>query len=814
MTSTTKQANVANKEKKSDVPVKNEQSILSKIAKKCIVRIPQAELDKSSVGSVPSQKVQNEKKPALKLSTKKQCDIANLPSQTLSNELNNASNLPKQSVQSGTENLPSQKTQTEKSHVANTPSQGMHSGTNNLPSHKAQPRRPGAAKVHIGKTPHLSDGEQGRKSILPKQKIASKPATMENKGTDKKLQSSNNKTPGRILPKSNIQIRQSQTAKAYLGKQAQPSQNQRSGRILPRQALQQPRVQGPNKKFVGRKPAQNAAGKGPTNILPRTRLPPRRPDASQNRSRLPPRRPAPNLPITRLPPRRPDPSRNNTGNRFQSSNLRNQQGMNRNNRPIGRSGATVAGRGKGVNAPTGRGNQFNSNRIKKEVGQANSGRTNLRRPGNQQGNRLPRWGGKPGTDINKKSQPSNKRGPILPRQPVRSNTSGAAAAKNPNQSIVKNPQNILSKNPKQTTRIQSSVTDFVKRLHPSNDRGYAVVISRLNKQKNRLDIAGTYVSKTSKSASESGHDIILFSKKFTRRAGISAGYDKTPHLSARGHDIIVTGQMTITRSSIGTAHQYPSEKDTESMFFSQKSQTKLPYIPANESRVKSRRNASGIKSPETLISRMSEMKPIGPSEEGDGDSEKELKVSTIEETPCITPIPTDTSLRQQRFDVDGELRSIACVRSCYAWVLTREKLLLVDKSGAVVHRTDVGYSNSNSMAPTHQGDVYIYDPLHRCVMLVSFRGDVTPIFEINYVPISLCCLRKGNILVTYRGGIVRYSSGGKRLQDFKMTFKCPCKIAENKVTKDIYIVDYDVKVVILDREYRHLSSYLGVDTEG
>ena len=167
-----------------------------------------------------------------------------------------------------------------------------------------------------------------------------------------------------------------------------------------------------------------------------------------------------------------------------------------------------------------------------------------------------------------------------------------------------------------------------------------------------------------------------------------------------------------------------------------------------------------------------------------------------------------TSPRHEKFDVEGELRAIACVRASYAWVLTREKLLLISKCGTIAHRTEVGFSKTNAIAATANGDVYVYDAIQKCVLFVSFRGEKKKV-EINNIPSAMCCRRDGDFFIAFCNIIVQYSNDGKRLCQLKVHFGHVCKIAENRVNDSLCVADHDSEVVILSEEFEVMSVYRG-----
>ena len=191
-----------------------------------------------------------------------------------------------------------------------------------------------------------------------------------------------------------------------------------------------------------------------------------------------------------------------------------------------------------------------------------------------------------------------------------------------------------------------------------------------------------------------------------------------------------------------------------------------------------------------------------------------MLINLLPSSFVISFLVIETSLQQERFEVEGEIRSLACTKSRYAWVLMREKLLLIESDGSVVHKTKIQSSKTHAMACSKRGDVYVYDEEQSCVKFVSFRGEEKKCFGISNAPTAMCCLRSGAILVAIEHRIEEFSRGGKCVGDVKLNVRHICKMAENKVNDYLFIADHESAVVALDRDFRHVSTYKGVDGKG
>ena len=149
------------------------------------------------------------------------------------------------------------------------------------------------------------------------------------------------------------------------------------------------------------------------------------------------------------------------------------------------------------------------------------------------------------------------------------------------------------------------------------------------------------------------------------------------------------------------------------------------------------------------------------------------------------------------FSVDRYLfHQIACVERGQAWVTTENKLQLMDRSGSVRDKIKIDF-HIEDMALTSDGDLLLADFYGRCIKSVSPKKKITTLFSTSGRPCGLCCLHNGDVVVTLglNSKVIIYSRDGeiRRTLDH-IKFRCPRRVAVNKVNQDICICDHEVYI--------------------
>ena len=164
---------------------------------------------------------------------------------------------------------------------------------------------------------------------------------------------------------------------------------------------------------------------------------------------------------------------------------------------------------------------------------------------------------------------------------------------------------------------------------------------------------------------------------------------------------------------------------------------------------------------------------------------------------------------------------IACLGPNRALVLTHdERLQLVDRRGFRDYCIGTKIFIIDICA-TPQGDILISDFKHKCIDSLSLDKTITMLFKTKWEPTGLCCLEKGDIVVSFcsRNRINIYMRTGEIIQtitDVKnkntfRTLKWPNKVVRNKVNNDLCFSNNDMvsEVLVVDENYKLRFVYSG-----
>ena len=178
------------------------------------------------------------------------------------------------------------------------------------------------------------------------------------------------------------------------------------------------------------------------------------------------------------------------------------------------------------------------------------------------------------------------------------------------------------------------------------------------------------------------------------------------------------------------------------------------------------------------------------------------------------------SLAQHTFDVVSNNPYIVCVDQGIAWVRTDESTLqLMDKGGSVKDTINVDFVICG-MALTSNGEILLLDSHSSCVKTLSRQKTICNLLRTNWEATGLCCLRNDDVVVTCKGGkgnvTVYTRTGAIRQKLDHIKFRCPIRVAVNKVNHDIYIRDYERndwispgKVIVLGPDFQPRYEYCG-----
>ena len=189
---------------------------------------------------------------------------------------------------------------------------------------------------------------------------------------------------------------------------------------------------------------------------------------------------------------------------------------------------------------------------------------------------------------------------------------------------------------------------------------------------------------------------------------------------------------------------------------------------------------------------------------------------------CTRSLPLYVILNpsvQHQFDVDYDTPLIACVEQGQAWLKTRYTMLeLVDRDRSVRDTINTDFA-IYGIAVTPDGDLLISDYDNNCIKWASRRKTISILFSTSGMPFDLCCLRNGDILVTFPDDseVVIYNMTGKILQTLDhIKFRVPISASVNKVNNHIYICDKENsryfstgKVMAVGAHYKLRYEYTG-----
>ena len=170
----------------------------------------------------------------------------------------------------------------------------------------------------------------------------------------------------------------------------------------------------------------------------------------------------------------------------------------------------------------------------------------------------------------------------------------------------------------------------------------------------------------------------------------------------------------------------------------------------------------------------------------------------------------DNTSVQYQFSVDTSIPRIACVEQGLAWVATENKLQLMDRSGSVKDKIKIDF-DIKDMALTSDGDLLLADYWGRCIKSVSQRRKMSTLFSTSGTPWGLCCLHNDDLVVAfyYDRGVIIYSRDGEIRQTLdNIDFRCPWKVAVNKINQDICVCDED-KLIAVEANGKLRYEYTG-----
>ena len=185
------------------------------------------------------------------------------------------------------------------------------------------------------------------------------------------------------------------------------------------------------------------------------------------------------------------------------------------------------------------------------------------------------------------------------------------------------------------------------------------------------------------------------------------------------------------------------------------------------------------------------------------DSRK-TKVQSIQSSPehdaKARTLITQPTVNSQ-FDVDSGSPYIACTEQGLAWVMSYmykfltfgRRIQLMNREGSVNDKFNIDFT-INDMAVTPDGDLLLADSSNKCIRSKSRQKNINTLFSTSGNPYGLCYLHNGDIVVTFgdERKVIVYSRDGQVRQTLdNITFRCPRKVAVNKVNQDIYICDHD-----------------------
>ena len=120
----------------------------------------------------------------------------------------------------------------------------------------------------------------------------------------------------------------------------------------------------------------------------------------------------------------------------------------------------------------------------------------------------------------------------------------------------------------------------------------------------------------------------------------------------------------------------------------------------------------------------------------------------------------------------------------------RRSLQLMDQHGNVKDTIDTEF-NFSDVALSPQGELLLSSTR---IKSINPGKEVKTLFTTGLAPWGLCCLHSGNVAITCynEAKAVIYSISGKIIQELDKTlFKCPIRVAQNKVNHDLCICDKD-----------------------
>ena len=223
--------------------------------------------------------------------------------------------------------------------------------------------------------------------------------------------------------------------------------------------------------------------------------------------------------------------------------------------------------------------------------------------------------------------------------------------------------------------------------------------------------------------------------------------------------------------------------------------TPVPVFTKGENNTNAMNNMFGQLSSQVI------QQKSGESKEKSNSDPAATAASGQRKEPSSQPSATQRSLVliptpsiQSNFSVDQIFPFIACVNQGQAWVYTKGKTLqLVDRDRTVSNTINTDFPIS-AMTVTADGELLLSDYSNSRIRSVSRKREIRTLFRTSWMPEGLCCLQNNDIVVTFPNAskVVVYSRKGDIRQKMDhIKFRCPMRVAVNKVNQDIYICDHE-----------------------
>ena len=206
--------------------------------------------------------------------------------------------------------------------------------------------------------------------------------------------------------------------------------------------------------------------------------------------------------------------------------------------------------------------------------------------------------------------------------------------------------------------------------------------------------------------------------------------------------------------------------------------------PTTKVATKPTRTKSNAVTESTRTTTHSKRIPATPDEEQKSSNDKTATINHLKQlmsTPVIL----------SEFKAGITLYSLACTGSDRAWVKADDvKLQQLDCRGSVKDTININVS-FDDVVLSSQGDILLSDTDTKCIKRVGDAKKPTVLFKTQRTPTGLCCLKSGEIAVTFfdEGQVVIYSMSGKIIKMLEGFFRYPYRLAQSKISSDLYVID-------------------------